>query len=87
MKCLYSEHVCLMLWVVPKVKAGHIEQVEISWDSTMGTVCSHDLACTCDTCVPGTLKPTSFKWMEMVISSHFLYKDLGTIIQLKTPTI
>ena len=27
-------------------------------------------------------KTPSFKWMEMVISNHFLYKDLGTIIQL-----
>ena len=26
--------------------------------------------------IPGTLKPTSFKWMEMVISNHFLCKDL-----------
>ena len=26
---------------------------------------------------PGTLKPTIFQWMEMVISHHFLCKDVG----------
>ena len=26
--------------------------------------------------VPGTPKPTIYKWMEMVISNHFLYEDL-----------
>ncbi len=26
--------------------------------------------------LPGTRKPTSFKWMDMVISNNFLYKDL-----------
>ena len=25
---------------------------------------------------PGTPRPTIYKWMEMVISNHFLYKDL-----------
>ena len=26
--------------------------------------------------LPGTPRPTIYKWMEMVISNHFLYKDL-----------
>ena len=26
--------------------------------------------------LPGTLRPTIYQWMEMVISNHFLYKDL-----------
>jgi len=28
------------------------------------------------TSLPGTPRPTIYKWMEMVISNHFLYKDL-----------
>ena len=31
------------------------------------------------------LFPSSFEWVEMVISIHFSRKDLGTIIQLKQP--
>ena len=32
-------------------------------------------------------QPTIYKWMEMVISNQFLYKDLANIIHLKHPFI